>query len=259
MPICSAAVALLLAAGPDPCLPGAKVVKRDNVEQCVTAQGKLHGLVRVKSSAGKVILEQRWENDVQEGPGRTWHDNGKLASETSHRRGKPHGRWKEWWGSGLLETDSEWRDGVRTGTWMVLYEDGRPGWTRTYGAAGALKSETLNELGQQKAFKGPGLPKEIIARIIRAHRAPVRLCYEEQLQRNPALAGKVRVDFEIALDGSVKGAALHESTLKSPAVEKCVLDRVQKMEFPRPLGGETVSVSFPFTFKGVPEEEPPVE
>lgn len=235
-------------------------MKRENVEQCVTQGGKLHGLVRVKSQrSGKVVLEQRWENDRLEGPGRTWHDNGKLASETQHRQGKPDGRWKEWWDSGLLETDSEWKAGVRVGTWMVLYEDGRPAWTRTFDQTGALKSEVIYEQGQRKPFQGEGLPKSIIARIIRAHRASVRLCYEEQLQRLPGLAGKVRVDFEIAPDGSVKEATLHESTLGSREVEACVLDRVRKMEFPRPLGGEGVAVSFPFVFKGAPEEEPPVE
>ncbi|HZN93434.1 MAG TPA: hypothetical protein VFB81_12055, partial [Myxococcales bacterium] len=87
----------------NPCLPGAKLIKRESVEQCVTPQGKLHGLVRVRSgNGGKIVLEQRWVNDQLDGPMRTWHDNGKVESESAYKAGKPDGTWKEWWPSGTL-------------------------------------------------------------------------------------------------------------------------------------------------------------
>src|SRR3954467_229175 len=87
MPYALLLVSALLAADADnPCLPGAKLLKRDGVDQCVTPQGKLHGLVRVHSpTTGKVILDQRWENDQQEGPGHTWHDSGKMESESFYK------------------------------------------------------------------------------------------------------------------------------------------------------------------------------
>ena len=80
---------LTLALAEEPrCPAGTKLIKRDQVEQCVTPQGKVNGVVRVKSDSGKVILEQQWVNDQLDGPGHTWHDNGKMESETFYKAGK---------------------------------------------------------------------------------------------------------------------------------------------------------------------------
>ena len=240
----------------NPCLPGAKLIKRESVEQCVTPQGKLHGLVRVRSgNGGKIVLEQRWVNDQLDGPMRTWHDNGKVESESAYKAGKPDGTWKEWWPAGTLAGESQYRTGERTGTWTLYYQGGKPAWQRVYGPGGKLKSEaTFDQAG---ARNGKELSASVVARVMHGAKAPLRLCYESELPADPKLKGNLRVDFEISPSGAVQGQKLEESTLHNSRVEQCVLKNLAKVEFPRPPGGEAVPVSFPFTFKGEKPSLPP--
>jgi len=244
-------LALALAEEPR-CPAGTKLIKRDQVEQCVTKDGKIEGLVRVKSDAGKVILEQRWANDQLDGPGHTWHDNGKMESETFYKAGKPDGAWKQWWPSGVPASESQYRAGERAGTWTLYYQGGKPAWQRVYGPDGKLKSEaTFDEAGKRNAKE---LSPSVVARVMHGARPALRLCYEAELPANPKLKGSMRVDFEIGPSGAVQGQKLEESSVKNANVEQCVLKNLAKVEFPRPPGGEAVPVSFPFTFKG---ETPP--
>jgi hypothetical protein len=238
-----------------PCLPGAKLVKRESVEQCVTPQGKLHGLVRVRSMSGKVILEQRWVNDQLDGPMKTWHDNGKVESESAYKAGKPDGMWKEWWPSGTLAGESQYRTGERTGTWTLNYQSGKPAWQRVYGPGGKLKSETVfDEAGKRESEE---LLRDVVARVMHGAKAALRLCYEGELPADPKLKGNLRVDFEIGPSGAVQNQKLEESTLRNTRVEQCVLKNLAKVEFPRPPGGEPITISFPFTFKGETSSLPP--
>jgi hypothetical protein len=257
MPYALLLVSALLAADADtPCLPGAKLIKRDGVEQCVTPQGKLHGMVRVHSpTSGKVILDQRWENDQQEGPGHTWHDGGKMESESSYKAGQPDGTWKTWWASGTLAGESQYRRGVRTGTWTLYYRNGQPAWKRVYGPDGKLKSETMfAETGKPETAE---LKPPVVARVMHDARASLRLCYESELPANPKLQGKLRTYFEVGPSGAVQGQKLEESTLHNGKVEQCVLRTLAKVEFPRPPDGEAVPIVYPFVFHGDTSQLPP--
>lgn len=246
---CALALGAARAQDAGPCLPGAKAIKREGVEQCVTPQGKLHGTVRVRSEAtGKVVLEQRWVNDQLDGPARAWHDNGRVESETAYKAGKPDGAWKEWWPSGALASEALYRQGERAGTWTLYYDTGKPAWQRVYGQGGKLRSEaTWDEKGRRD---GEDLSRVVIARVMHGARPALRLCYEAELQSNPKLKGELRVYFEIGPSGAVQGAKLEESTVRNGKVEQCVLQRLGKVEFPRPPHGEPIPISFPFNFKG---------
>jgi len=74
----------------------------------------------------------------------------------------------------------------------------------------------------------------------------VRACYERQLQRDPTLAGKVTVSFVIDVDGTVKFAALKNSSLNHPVAEACIAEHVGTLRFVKPRGGRSVVVSYPF-------------
>ncbi|HEY8211963.1 MAG TPA: AgmX/PglI C-terminal domain-containing protein [Myxococcaceae bacterium] len=248
-------VAAILLADP-PCLPGAKLIKRGGVEQCVTAQGKLHGMVRVHSPTnGKVILEQRWENDQQDGPGHTWHDNGKMESESFYKAGQPDGAWKAWWPSGTPAGESQYRQGARAGTWTLSYRNGARAWQRVYGPDGKLKSEAV--FGENGKPETRELTAAVVARVMHDARPSLRLCYEGELSANPKLEGKLRVYFEIGPSGAVQGQKLEESTLRNGKVEQCVLQTLAKVEFPRPPDGEAVPISYPLVFHGDPNQLPP--
>jgi TonB family protein len=96
-----------------------------------------------------------------------------------------------------------------------------------------------------------GLDKEIVRRVVRQHVNEVRFCYSEALARNPALAGRVVVQFTIAPTGRVIVAALQGSSLGAPAVEQCIVRATQRWEYPRPSGGGLVVVSYPFQLVSV--------
>jgi hypothetical protein len=101
---------------------------------------------------------------------------------------------------------------------------------------------------QEQTVGSGGLDKEVIRRVIVKNVNQFRFCYERELQKRPALQGKVSVSFTIEASGAVK-AATAEEDLGDPAVAKCIVERFKKLRFPKPLGGGIVKVTYPFVFK----------
>jgi TonB family protein len=56
------------------------------------------------------------------------------------------------------------------------------------------------------------------------------------------------VRFTIEASGRVATVNIEESTLPAE-VDRCISDAVETWEFPRPRGGGTVAVSYPFVLK----------
>jgi TonB family protein len=92
------------------------------------------------------------------------------------------------------------------------------------------------------------LDMDFIRRIIRRHMNEVKYCYEQELVRQPGLEGRVSVQFVIAPLGQVVSSIMQSSTMGNARVEKCVVDAVKRWEFPKPMGGGNVIVSYPFNF-----------
>ncbi|MFN3201892.1 MAG: TonB family protein [Bradymonadia bacterium] len=97
---------------------------------------------------------------------------------------------------------------------------------------------------------GP-LEQEEIRKVIRRHREEYKYCYERQLQAQRDLSGKIKVKFAIGANGKVIGAKVLESTMNSPEVERCLVKRIRRWQFPAPGGGATVFVKYPFVFKSM--------
>lgn len=92
------------------------------------------------------------------------------------------------------------------------------------------------------------LDPEIIKRVVRQHRRELKACYEAELQKNPALAGEVRVKFTISGTGRVVAALVQDSSLGSAPVETCVTGKIRRWIFPEPHKGGIVVVRYPFRF-----------
>ncbi|HEY4185496.1 MAG TPA: AgmX/PglI C-terminal domain-containing protein [Polyangia bacterium] len=90
------------------------------------------------------------------------------------------------------------------------------------------------------------MDKEIIRRIIRRHIQEVKYCYERELTKKPGLRGTIVVDFTIGQTGQIIASTLRGSSLGSPLVETCVVRAVLGWQFPVPLHGAIVFVSYPF-------------
>lgn len=98
------------------------------------------------------------------------------------------------------------------------------------------------------AQSGGGLEKDVIRAVLRRASPHIHSCYELALQAGP-YGGKVSVAFRIGPDGHVAASEVAEDTLDYPPTNACILHVVDRLEFPRPHGGGSVNVTFPWIFK----------
>lgn len=91
-----------------------------------------------------------------------------------------------------------------------------------------------------------GLTADQIRRVIQRNINQVQHCYEQGLQRNPSLAGRVTVAFIISPTGAVQSSSVADNSLGDSAVGNCVAGAVRRWAFPQPDPAGVVSVRFPF-------------
>jgi TonB family protein len=103
-------------------------------------------------------------------------------------------------------------------------------------------------LGREALVEG-GLDRDLIADVINRNMGQFRFCYEQGLQGEPSLAGRVAIRFTIGGNGTVRTAGVENSTLNSSMVEQCVVNRMRSLKFPLPQNGVDVKVSYPFMFR----------
>lgn len=101
----------------------------------------------------------------------------------------------------------------------------------------------------QEASVAKGLDKDMIAAVINKNLGQVRFCYEQGLQSDAKLSGRVAIDFTIGGNGMVKVAGVESTTLNAKMVEDCLVMRLKTWKFPLPEGGVDVKVSYPFVLR----------
>jgi TonB family protein len=92
----------------------------------------------------------------------------------------------------------------------------------------------------------PDLDKEIIRRTIRSHINQVKACYESGLATRPTLGGTIVVEFLIPPSGAVSQTRVASSTMGAPAVDECVARAMCGWQFPRPLSGGSIAITYPY-------------
>ncbi|MBL4632286.1 MAG: AgmX/PglI C-terminal domain-containing protein [Kofleriaceae bacterium] len=93
------------------------------------------------------------------------------------------------------------------------------------------------------------LSKEVIRRVARQVMPKIRHCYEREFAKQPKLQGRVETKYTIGPDGSVrdvKVAGFH------PKTSGCLKKVLSGLHFPRPKGGASVIVSYPYFFTQTP-------
>ena len=121
------------------------------------------------------------------------------------------------------------------------------GYGRGSGAGFGGRGRRVPMVRQGKANVQGSLDKDIIRRIIRAHINEVRHCYNTGLVKNPALNGRISINFTIDPAGKVPNAVVQESTLADAGVGTCIARSVRRWKFPKPPGGGIVRVTYPFS------------
>ena len=129
---------------------------------------------------------------------------------------------------------------------------GKGGGLGGYGTGkGALKGKgeaAIADLGNALALDGD-YDRELVRQVVRAHRAQLRFCYEDELTRHPELEGKIAARWVITGTGAVAESSVADSTLGDAEVERCLVERIRTWTFPRPKAGGEVVVTYPFLFK----------
>ncbi|MEM9070835.1 MAG: AgmX/PglI C-terminal domain-containing protein, partial [Myxococcota bacterium] len=101
----------------------------------------------------------------------------------------------------------------------------------------------------------PGLlQRSSVRQVFRANLDAVRTCYENRLQWNQSLEGRVSVRLRIGPSGRTAGATVVHPGSFELAVEQCIARRILTWRFPRPEGG-CVIVNYPFYLQ--PENSQP--
>ena len=93
-----------------------------------------------------------------------------------------------------------------------------------------------------------GLTSQEIMAVIRANLNQIRHCYEQLLQRSPNAAGKMSVMFVVGLGGRVQAVSVTDSSISDSMMRGCVTGKIQRWAFPKPRGGQPVTVNYPFVF-----------
>ena len=91
---------------------------------------------------------------------------------------------------------------------------------------------------------------ETVRRIINNKRRQFLFCYQLELLKNPRLAGKVKVKFNITARGKVTYAKISEDTIKNALVTSCVRKKMLGLVFPKAKRGGSTTVNYPFVFRG---------
>lgn len=132
---------------------------------------------------------------------------------------------------------------------------GKGGGASGYGKMALVGSSSSStafiESIDSEAWSQGGLDKNAIAAVIQRHLSEVRFCYENSLQKNPNLSGRVSINFTIGQQGLVTLAQVNNSSMGHPPVENCIRDHLRSWKFPKPQGGVNVKVNYPFVLRRV--------
>ena len=123
------------------------------------------------------------------------------------------------------------------------YTGSRPG--QIHGLLGTRPAHRVKASSPQ--VQG-GLNPEIVRRIIRRHLNELRYCYQKEAQKEPGLAGTVKVSWTITPTGVVSAVVKDSSDLGNPAAERCIVSAVKRWLFPRPSDGKQAKVTMGWTF-----------
>jgi len=118
------------------------------------------------------------------------------------------------------------------------------------GMHGSLGRKGVKKVGKLKIGSGSSAgfcKKGDIARVVRRRSSAIRACYEQRLQVNSKLRGKLTVRWTISMQGAVSSANAISNTVGDSATVNCVLRNIRRMRFPKPEGG-ICKVQWPFVF-----------
>ncbi|MCA9516727.1 MAG: AgmX/PglI C-terminal domain-containing protein [Myxococcales bacterium] len=128
-----------------------------------------------------------------------------------------------------------------------LRNPGRDG--RNIGDIG-LQDRTPEPKIQQLPVRLVGeLDAKTVQQYIRRYLSGIKWCYQDRLQQNRKLQGKLTLAFTILPNGGVHDARTTNSTLGDAELEACIAKKMSRWKFPTPKDGGLVEVAYPLILK----------
>jgi hypothetical protein len=93
-------------------------------------------------------------------------------------------------------------------------------------------------------------PQEILV-VVRKQLTSMRICYEQELKKDPSKSCKIEPRFLIGLDGIPNQIEISDRHDCSQEFVACFTKVVSSMRFPKPRGGEPIEVFYPFVFSPI--------
>ncbi len=204
-----------------------------NVDALKGAGGKLKGML---SNLGRQLGRGGKELEGYGEVG-TYGKGGLALSGT----GKGGGGKSDWLG-GLADKGF---GGGRVGTGL-----GAAG--RGSGIVGGGHRVNLQSAAPEETVVMGGIDRDAIEAALMAHKDEFRLCYEREINaEHPNLSGRVSTTFVIGASGRVSQAGVLSTSLNNRNTERCIIKVIKRIQFPIPIGGGIVQVTYPFKFRPV--------
>ena len=93
------------------------------------------------------------------------------------------------------------------------------------------------------------LDRSTVQRVIRQNLSGIKWCYQDALQRNRNLKGKVTLAFTILPNGRVANPSARNAQINDGKLLACIRGRMKRWKFPAPKEGGVVKVSYPLILK----------
>jgi len=131
-------------------------------------------------------------------------------------------------------------------TGLIGKGGGGVGYGRGSGAGFGARGKRVPKVRQASSQVTGSLDKDIIRRVVRAHISEVRSCYSAALTRDPSVSGAVAIEFEIGPSGTIGYAKVQRNDTGDATLGTCIAKLVERWNFPKPPGGSSVKVVYPF-------------
>ena len=93
------------------------------------------------------------------------------------------------------------------------------------------------------------LDKKTVEAIIRRYLPGIKWCYQDRIQANRSLGGKMTLAFSIMPNGTTAEARVSNSSLGDATLEQCIATKMSRWKFPQPKDGGVVDVAYPLILK----------
>ena len=137
---------------------------------------------------------------------------------------------------------------------------GNPGGPAIAGVLGKDRGTRLNDLRFRERPvtpkilpQRPRLTGELdaatVRKYIRRYLSGIKWCYQDRLQQNRKLKGKLTLAFTILGNGKTLDPRVINSNLGDSQLEGCIAQRMRRWKFPQPKDGGLVEVKYPLILK----------